>query len=60
MTDKIKQSKTPRNVESITKGALSLGLAERIELVKTLSKANQDQVNDLQEQAAKASSLLKS
>lgn len=58
MTDK--KTRIPRDYAAIEKGALALGLAERIALVKKLQESNQAEVNDLQQQAATAASLLKS
>lgn len=57
MTD-TKQTRTPKGAASITKGALALPLAERIELAKALAKANQDEVAALKAQAENAAKLL--
>lgn len=57
MTDK--KTRTPRDYAAIEKGALALGLAERIALVKKLQESNQAEVNDLQQQSAAAEALLK-
>ena len=57
MTDK--KTRTPRDYAAIEKGALALGLAERIALVKKLQESNQAEVNDLKQQSAAAEALLK-
>ena len=57
MTDK--KTRIPRDYAAIEKGALALALADRVQLAKELTKANQDEVERLQKQAAEAAGLLK-
>lgn len=57
MTDKIKKTRTPKNAESITKGALSLSLAEKVELVKTLKLSISKEVDAINEAAKEASAI---
>lgn len=46
-----KAKRTPRDSESITKGAISLPLQERVDLVKALQKSITDEVTSLKTQA---------
>lgn len=57
MTDK-KTTRTPRNAETITKGALSLTFQEQVELLRTLEKNIQAELTRLQEQAESAAKLV--
>ena len=52
-----KKPRTPRNSDSITKGALSLQLQERVELKKQLEASIQAEVAYLQEKAEEAKNI---
>jgi hypothetical protein len=54
----IKKTRTPRTLESITKGALELPLAERAALRDSLAKSVQDEVAALKLQAEQAAKLV--
>ena len=49
-----KKTRTPRNSETITKGALALTLAEQVELRNTLNKSIETQVQAAKDAAAEA------
>lgn len=55
---KEKQSRTPRDYSSIEKGALSLGLSERVELKKSLEASIEAEVKDLETQFNRAKELV--
>lgn len=57
MTDKAKQTRTPRQLSSIQDGAIKLPLADRVELVKNIQASIKKEVADLQE-AAKAAATI--
>jgi hypothetical protein len=57
MTDKIKKTRTPKNAESITKGALSLNLKERVELLELLKESIQAEVDGLKAMAKQAEEI---
>lgn len=52
-----KKTRTPRNLESITKGALALELADRVELKKSLEKSIDAEVAYLQQKAEEAAKI---
>ena len=52
--EKVKQTKTPRNAESITKGALTLTLKERVALREKLNESITAEVETLKEAAKQA------
>ena len=54
MTEKAKQTRTPRNLESIKAGALKLSLEDRDNLRNTLIVSIDNEVKALQEKAANA------
>jgi len=54
MSEKIKQTKVPRNAEAIIKGALRLSLTERVGLKKELELSIVNEVKEIQERAAEA------
>lgn len=60
MTDetKPKTTRTPRTLESITKGALKLPLNDRAKLRDELNKSVETEVQALQDQAKAAAGLL--
>lgn len=60
MSEEIKKTRTPKNADSITKGALALPLQERVDLVKTLEDSIQTEVAMLKEAAAKADAIANS
>lgn len=53
-----KKVRVARNLESITKGALSLPLADRVKLAKELQEKNIKEVADLRTAAEDASKLI--
>ena len=55
-----KKTRTPKNADSITKGALALPLQERVDLVKALEDSIQTEVAMLKEAAAKADAIANS
>lgn len=55
--EKEKQTRTPRTYDSIEKGALSLGLSERVNLRNKLNDSIEKEVTDLQEMAKKAAEI---
>lgn len=55
---KEKQSRTPRDYASIEKGALALGLSERVELKKSLEASIEAEVRDLETQFNRAKELV--
>lgn len=59
MTDELKPKKTrtPKNVENITNGALSLPLNERVALVNKLKESIQAEVETINEAAKQASAI---
>lgn len=57
MTDKPKKTRTPKNAESITKGALALPLQERVDLVHKLKDSIQAEVETINEAAKQASTI---
>lgn len=52
-----KKTKTPRQYDSILKGALALDLPERVNLKNELIKSIKKEVDDLQQQAAEAAKI---
>lgn len=54
---KEKKTRTPRTAESITAGALSLPLAERVELCKQLKESIQAEVEQAQKAAESAKQI---
>ncbi len=57
LADAVNKTRTPRNYESIKKGALDLPLAERVDLRNELKASIEKEVKDLQDQAAKAKEI---
>ena len=57
MTTEIKKTRTTKNAESITKGALALPLQERVDLVTALEDSIQAEVDALKDAAAKAEAI---
>ena len=57
MTTETKKTRTPKNAESITKGALALPLQERADLVTALEDSIQAEVDALKDAAAKAEAI---
>lgn len=57
MTDKPKKTRTPKNAESITKGALLLSLKDRVELVHKLKESISAEVETINEAAKQASTI---
>ena len=57
MTTETKKTRTPKNAESITKGALALPLQERVDLVETLQQSIQAEVDGLKAAAAQAEKI---
>ena len=55
--EKVKQTKTPRNAESITKGALSLSLKDRVELLGLLKDSINAEVEGLKSLAKQAEEI---
>lgn len=55
--DKDKVKRTPRTYESIEKGALALGLQERVTLSKALNASIAKEVSDLKVQAENAAKI---
>lgn len=54
------KKRTPRDFESISKGALSLPLADRVALKKELDKSISDEVTNLKAAAEQAEAVAKS
>jgi hypothetical protein len=54
MTDTTTKTRTPRSLDAITKGALSLPLADRVALVKELKASIDTEVTNLKNQADEA------
>lgn len=54
MTDKPRKTRTPKNAESITKGALALSLKDRCQLVESLKESIKAEVETLTEAAKQA------
>lgn len=54
-----KKTRTPRTVDSITAGALSLPLFERVELCKKLKESITEEVRNKEESAKAAAGLIK-
>lgn len=57
MTDKPKKTRTPKNAESITKGALALPLQERVDLVHKLKDSIQAEVETITDAAKQAATI---
>ena len=59
MTTEIKTRKprTPRNTESVTKGALALPLQERVDLVTALNESIKSEVETIKAAAAHAEKI---
>ena len=55
--DKEKQTRTPRNLEAITAGALKLSLHDKVALVKSLKASIDKEVADWNEQAKAANEI---
>jgi len=55
---KTRKPRTPRNTESVTKGALALPLQERVDLVGKLEDSIQQEVDTLKEAASKAEKIM--
>jgi hypothetical protein len=53
-----KQTRTPRNYESIEKGALALDLAERVSLKKKLSDSIEQELKDLKDKLDQANQIV--
>lgn len=53
-----KKSRTPRNYESIEKGALELELKERVELKKRLSESIDTEVKEMEEKLKAAKEIV--
>lgn len=58
MTDKVKATRTPRNYDSILKGAQSLTLKERVDLVNAITAQNKQEAAKLAEAAKDAASMV--
>lgn len=54
---KTRKPRTPRNTESVTKGALALPLQERVDLVESLQQSIQAEVDGLKAAAAQAEKI---
>jgi len=54
---KTRKTRTPKNAENITKGALKLTLKERVDLCHTLEESIKSEVETMQ-QAAKEAELI--
>lgn len=52
-----RKPKTPRNAESISKGALAMPLEDRVKLVKDLKESISTEVTDLEKKASLAKSI---
>ena len=57
MSEAIKKTRTPKNAESITKGALALPLQERVDLVKQLQDSITAEVETIKAAAAQAEKI---
>jgi len=57
MTTETKKTRTPKNAESITKGALALSLKDRVNLVKYLQDSIQAEVEMLKGAADAAAQI---
>lgn len=57
MSEEIKKTRTPKNVESITKGALALPLQERVDLVTALNESIKSEVETIKAAAAHAEKI---
>ena len=57
MTTETKKTRTPKNAESITKGALALPLQERVDLMEALGTSIQAEVDGLKAAAAQAEKI---
>lgn len=53
-----KKTRTPRNYESIEKGALALDLGERVDLKNRLVESISDELKWLEEQLKKATTIV--
>lgn len=53
-----KQSRTPRNYDSIEKGALALELKERVELRNKLTKSIDDELAEMKDKLKEAESIV--
>lgn len=58
MTDKVKQTRTPRDLAAITNGAIKLPLKDRVQLVKELQQVNADEVQALRKAADEATAIV--
>jgi hypothetical protein len=58
-TTEIKKTRTPKNAESITKGALALPLQERVDLVEALRTSIDLEVEGLKAAADQAEKIAK-
>lgn len=56
-TETIPVKRTPRDAESITKGALALPLQEKVELIQALQKSVDEEVSELKASAERASKI---
>lgn len=54
---KERKTRTPKNIESITKGALALSLKDRVELVQNLKESIRAEVETINEAAKQASTI---
>lgn len=54
----VKKTKTPRNYDSILKGALALELEDRVNLKRELIKSIETEVKDLKQKAELAENLM--
>jgi len=57
MSEVIKKTRTPKNAESITKGALALPLKERVDLRHVLDDSITEEVQTIKEAAAQAEKI---
>ena len=57
MTTETKKTRTPKNADSITKGALALPLQGRVDLVESLQQSIQAEVDGLKAAAAQAEKI---
>ena len=60
MSEQQKKTRTPRTSDSITKGALSLPLKDKVALVKELQSSIDDEVKAAKEAAALAEQIANS
>jgi hypothetical protein len=57
-TEDQKQQKTPRTYDAIERGALSLGLSERVTLRNKLAESIDQELKELEEQLANAKKIV--